>query len=228
MAKNRIRKVDDCWNKIGVWGAAQPRCERLAEVIHCRNCQVFTQAGRLAFDRATPAGYVKQWTDRYCEERAEQSNTNLSIVVFRLAREWFSLPTRYFVHVEKTGFIHKIPHLSSDFLLGLVNVNGTVRLCFSIAGLLGAQFNEVAPHDDQVGVYRRFLVLSFNGQSFVFPVDEVGGIARVNTELIQNAPATLPSGRVEMIQGVIDLKGRQVAMLDSGRVFGTIEEAIRE
>ena len=38
-----------------------PRCPRLDEVIHCRNCEVFTQAGRNLLERALPEEYKEEW-----------------------------------------------------------------------------------------------------------------------------------------------------------------------
>ncbi|HBP1772226.1 TPA: chemotaxis protein CheW, partial [Pseudomonas aeruginosa] len=36
------QQVDDCWNRIGVHG--DKSCERLAEHVHCRNCEVYAAA----------------------------------------------------------------------------------------------------------------------------------------------------------------------------------------
>ncbi|SDV46390.1 chemotaxis protein CheW [Chitinasiproducens palmae] len=45
----RFEAVDDCWNRIGVYGDAS--CERLAEAIHCRNCEVYASAAIRLLDR---------------------------------------------------------------------------------------------------------------------------------------------------------------------------------
>ncbi|HEY9052840.1 MAG TPA: chemotaxis protein CheW, partial [Gammaproteobacteria bacterium] len=36
--------INDCWNKIGVWGNEKPRCPQLDELIHCNNCPVYAEA----------------------------------------------------------------------------------------------------------------------------------------------------------------------------------------
>jgi hypothetical protein len=35
-------KLNDCWNKIGVWGNRE--CGELKHAIHCRNCIVYSSA----------------------------------------------------------------------------------------------------------------------------------------------------------------------------------------
>ena len=39
-----LTTVDDCWNRIGFCGDRS--CPELAHVVHCHNCQVFSNAGR--------------------------------------------------------------------------------------------------------------------------------------------------------------------------------------
>ena len=46
--------IDDCWNRIGVWGTETPRCPKLEDVVHCRNCEVYSAAGRLVLERRLP------------------------------------------------------------------------------------------------------------------------------------------------------------------------------
>ncbi|MFO6078862.1 hypothetical protein ACLBUY_12210, partial [Pseudomonas aeruginosa] len=43
------QQVDDCWNRIGVHG--DKSCERLAEHVHCRNCEVYAAAATYLLDR---------------------------------------------------------------------------------------------------------------------------------------------------------------------------------
>jgi hypothetical protein len=40
-------KLNDCWNKIGVWGNRE--CGELKKVIHCRNCTVYSSLAAQLF-----------------------------------------------------------------------------------------------------------------------------------------------------------------------------------
>jgi chemotaxis-related protein WspD len=219
-------KTENCWSTIGVWGDSNPKCDKLAHVIHCRNCSVFTRAGRQAFERTLPNDYIRQWTKELAETPSPQLDTDLSIVIFRLGAEWFALPTEYFVTVEPAGFIHKIPHVQSNKVLGLVNVRGTVRLCLSIANLLGADADKYGSASISNSGYNRFLVVNYCEQVLVFPVDEVGGVHRVSAERMDRVPATLPANQAETVLGVTVLDDNHVVILDAHKVFNNLDGII--
>jgi chemotaxis-related protein WspD len=40
------QQIDACWQRIGVWAANGATCPVLQDVIHCRNCPTYVQAGR--------------------------------------------------------------------------------------------------------------------------------------------------------------------------------------
>ena len=48
MSEQELRSfsLDDCWNRIGVWSRAGATCPKLDDVTHCRNCSVYSDAGR--------------------------------------------------------------------------------------------------------------------------------------------------------------------------------------
>ncbi|MBU1908712.1 MAG: chemotaxis protein CheW, partial [Verrucomicrobia bacterium] len=71
-----------CWETIGTDGDGS--CERLGEKIHCRNCPVFSEGGRVLLDQAAPPGYLEEWTALLAREKEEAPADTLSAVVFRL------------------------------------------------------------------------------------------------------------------------------------------------
>ena len=217
-----------CWNGIGVWGKQQPKCERLREVIHCRNCDVFTAAGRAAFERAVSADFQQQWRRRYADKAVRKSQADWSIVTFRLGAEWYAIPTKHFKQVAETRFIHRIPHVPDELILGLVNVGGNLRLCFSLGRLLGAGGVDSGVNQVQPGVYRRMLVLSQQQRDYVFPVDAVGGVIRINRADLQAAPTNISSRQKDIIVGTArpDANYSETAVLVAERLFARLEESI--
>jgi len=55
--------IDDCWNRIGVEGEGDHSCIQLKTVIHCRNCPIYSSAGRGLLEREAPPEYLDEWTD---------------------------------------------------------------------------------------------------------------------------------------------------------------------
>lgn len=219
--------MKDCWNQIGVWSRQTQKCDKLPKVVHCRNCEVYTNAGRQALDRRVPKEYSELWLQNISNINLDNRKNFTSIVVFRLGMEWFGLPTMCFKSIENLSFIHSIPRYTNSLLLGVVNIRGAVQLCFSISSLL--QLN--SDNADKFGaskfnVYKRLLVLTNSGQDFVFPVDEVGGIDRVDESVLEPIPAGLNKDYAELVKGKLDLPSRKTALLDATLLFAAFEAAI--
>src|SRR6185436_17733771 len=79
-----------CWRAIGVSGDGI--CPELVTHVHCRNCPVFTRAGRSLLERAAPAGYRDEWT-RLLAQVKPAAASERSVLVFRLAEEWLAVET---------------------------------------------------------------------------------------------------------------------------------------
>lgn len=217
-----------CWNTIGVWGSQAPRCEKLNEVIHCRNCHVYWDAGRQVFEKRIPEGYLEQWTRVISDDVAPVSKTSQSIIYFRMGEEWFSLSTRNFVEVSQLKSVHKIPHQSGNLIHGVINIGGSVRLCLSLAFLLGVAKSEQGKHLASRGVYKRFLVVQINTKDYVFPVDEVGGVHRYDPEDLKQVPATIEAEKAQLLLGMLDIDNKNVACIDANKLAQTFEVMLGE
>ena len=202
-----------CWRTIGVWGTSTPRCEKLREVVHCRNCEVYWDAGREVFERTLPEGYLDYWTRILSGVPEARSKDTLSIIYFRIAREWFALPSSHFVEVSPMKPVQRIPHQSGKYIIGLVNVGGSIRLCFSLGNMLGVT-DQAETQVKKYGVYQRYLVVNINKEDFVFPVDEVGGVYRYASKELAQVPATVEPERAGLLLGMLEIEGNNVACID--------------
>ncbi len=78
-----------CWNEIGV--AGDRSCLELKTYTHCRNCPVYSRAGRQLLQRQAPAGYLNEWTNLLTHHQEEQPLNTISVGIFRLGGEWLAL-----------------------------------------------------------------------------------------------------------------------------------------
>ena len=76
-----------CWKTIGVWGSEKPRCPKLEEVIHCRNCDQFTQAGRNLLERELPEEYQSEWGQIFAVKKIDAPVGTVALVIFRIEEE---------------------------------------------------------------------------------------------------------------------------------------------
>ena len=204
--------IDDCWNRIGIWGRQTPRCARLEEHVHCRNCEVYRAAGQRLRERPLPADYQAEWTDIIANRKPESQAAGRAALVFRLGREWLALPAGMMEEVMELRPVHTLPHRSSAVLLGLVNIRGKLRLCFSLAALLGIEADGARQHT--AGTYPRMLVVKTDGQQFVFSADEVRGTHRHAPEQIGELPATLAGALTRYSSGTLRVGELNVGLLD--------------
>src|SRR5271154_6004719 len=107
-----VKTEKHCWSEIGVWSSSAPSCPVLNEVIHCRNCPVYTSQGRTLLEREIPSGLLQEWTLNVARTTEHSGEMSESQLIFRLGDEHFCLPTRFFEEVISMRSVHTIPHRS--------------------------------------------------------------------------------------------------------------------
>jgi len=216
---SKSRKNDNCWSTIGVWGSAKDKCDRLDEVIHCRNCDVFSMAGRGVFESRPPAGYLSQWQKEISNKKEEKEKGDVGVMVFRLGKEWLALPVEYLQEIVEEKQVHKIPHNEGIYILGIVNIAGEVNTCYSLMNLL--EIGESKDRNDSE--LRRLIVMIINGDRFVLPVCEISGLARYASNDLLPTPATLGKKMETYLAGIFHLNDRPIAALNVQQVYRGFE-----
>jgi chemotaxis-related protein WspD len=219
------REHNDCWNQIGVSGNGT--CPELAKVIHCRNCPVYAAGGRSLLEREPPAGYLREWTQALAEAKDEdQAEEALSVLIFRLGREWLALPTHICQEVAEMRPIHTLPHLSGPVLLGLVNIRGQIRLCVSLSELLGLATADLTGQGTNHKNRQCLVVVARNSDHWVILVDELYGIQRFHLNAVRNAPMTVAKAMPRLTKGVIDWQDKSLGYLDDELVFLALRKEV--
>ena len=226
--KRKSLEINDCWNHIGVWGKETPRCEKLDNVIHCRNCEIFSQSGQQILEQPLSEEYLSDWATIYSNEKKQRRAGSKSSLVFRLGDEWYSFPNDAIVEVTEIKAIHSIPHSKSQALRGLVNIRGELKICFSIGHLIGIhKGKKLIEQTSKYKSYERMVVISHEDQQFVFPVSEVLGSTRYNDDDITAPPATIANAKATFTTGMLKVKNNNVACLDLGLIFNSIKRSLK-
>ena len=225
-----ITLKENCWKRIGVWGEEERlSCPELVRVIHCRNCEVFTQAGRTLLERDLPKDYKHEWTEVLASKKEEELLGTISVVIFRLEREWLALSTQLFEEIIDVGqvqnLLHTIPHRKNPVLMGVINVHGEIWLCVSLKDLL--KLESVCQQEDRNALYKRMMVIQGEGEQWVFPVDEIQGIYRVHPKIFQNVPVTVAKAKTTFTKEIFEWKQHQVALLDEERILYSLARSVK-
>jgi chemotaxis-related protein WspD len=226
-------RLDDCWNRIGVFGDRS--CPELLNCVHCRNCPVYSAAGRSLLERLPPGDYLQEWTTVLAEtKRGSESSTlsadgsvvrsdqSLSVMIFRLARELFALPVGVFLEVSSPFVVHSVPGRSNQLFLGMVNVRGEIMLAASLTNLLGLSV-ERGSGPQAAG---RMAVAGTPAGKWVFPIDEIYGIYLFNRDDVKPAPVVITNADHSYACGVFQWQNRSVALLDPDHIFSMLTTEI--
>lgn len=234
-AAGMATRLEDCWNRIGVFGDRS--CEVLHDCVHCRNCHVYSAAGRSLLERLPPSDYLQEWTSVLAETKrgsessslsadgtVVRSDQSLSVMIFRLASELFALPVGVFLEVSAPFVVHSVPHRSNALFLGMVNIRGEIMLAASLTNLLGLK-TVPASAGSHTGVGRMAVAGAPEGK-WVFPIDEIYGIYLFNRDDVKRAPVVVSNASSSYSTGVFQWQNRSVAILDPDRIFSKLNTEI--
>jgi chemotaxis-related protein WspD len=209
--------VTNCWNGIGVHGDSS--CIDLKQVIHCRNCHVYASAASRLLDAEPPADYIVHWTEHASRKRNVAERATVSVLIFRIGKEWFALQSAALTEIAALRRIHSIPNRRNGTVLGLVNIRGELVVCVSLRGILNI---EAADTEEHRASSARLLVMHRDGASTVCPVDEVHGVERFTTRDLGALPATVSGAAARYTCATLTWSGRTVGVLDERMLFQTV------
>ena len=176
------------------------------------------------FDHPHPEGYLEEWYEEIAKPKTKQENIGkVSMIIFRLEDEWMMLPANTVKEVVEDRTVHRIPGHPSDNLLGTVNVRGKLQLCISLKKLLGlteAQKEE----EKEFGIYPRMIVMEWEGERWVAPVDEIAGVMLIDPEQKEEAPVTISKAETSYVKALHGWKNKKVAALDEELLFYTLRK----
>ena len=217
-------KINDCWNRIGVWRTGKERCPELDHVVHCRNCPVFSKTGRQLLRSTPPEGYSSEWTKILSSEKDIKQVNVKTAFVFRAGSEWLALPAHMIQEVVNMGSIHSIPNINSKSLRGVVNIHGRLQICVSIGRVLGLEKLERTEEqlDPEYISPERLVVVLQENHIVAFPVSEVTGLVRYTPEMLKDLPVTVSGSKAVYTMGILHLDGKDVGMLKDKPLFKTL------
>ncbi|MFN6517820.1 MAG: chemotaxis protein CheW [Nostoc sp. CreGUA01] len=229
--------IERCWNSIGIEGDRS--CPQLATHTHCRNCPVYSTAGRHLLERSIVENYRQEWTQLLAESRVDEKSSfglpttqSLTVVIFRLQREWLALSAQIFKEMTLPSVIHTLPHRSNQILRGLVNIRGELLLCISLSHLLNLEVANIAVPTLTPVVYSRMVVVEKAGNTWVFAVDELYGVHRFKLDELQDAPKSMIQATQNYTKGLFHWQPTfqketlSVSYLDDELLFSTLARKV--
>lgn len=205
--------LDHCWRRIGVQGGDNS-CERLADVLHCRNCPVYAAAARTLLEREAPVEATGDWL---CE--LGRTGSARTALVFRLANQWLGLPPIIVAEVAANPPVRRLAHRTDGRIEGVVNVRGELRLCVSLVELLGLGKRGLP----EPGA--RLVLVEHECGLLAFRCNEVRGLMSYTEDGVQPPPDTLPTPLDDCVEALLPTGSGHVALLDGAAVASLLRKA---
>jgi chemotaxis-related protein WspD len=219
-----VKALQDCWNHIGVSGDGS--CAKLASVVHCRNCPVYSSAAADLLDREIDSDYLAQSAQQIRTSRGLTTPDTDSVVVFRIGAEWLALPAGVFEEVCGLRPIHSLPHRRNGAVLGITSVRGALLVCVSLHVLLGIDATPATISTQRRLVHERLLVINQASERLVFPVDEVHGIHRFHPSQLGETPATVARATATFTRAILPWQDKAVGVLDGQLLFYALNKSL--
>lgn len=143
-----------------------------------------------------------------------------SVFVFRVGDEWFGLAPEKITMVAPLPMVHSIPH-RRPIVTGVVNVRGTVTLCFSLQIALGS----ASADNDKTSAM--MLVLDHKNWHIAGIIDAALGMVKFNPDEVIPLPATLEADNKHHLSGIITHDGIDIGWIDTDALFATFIEGVR-
>jgi len=218
----RARAERRCWSTEGVLGGDRS-CPELAERAHCRECNVLVVAAhqllsRVPSDDAQTETALAFAAGRAWANGAPESAQPFSVITFDVGGASLALETRRVVEVATPRPVCRVPHRASAAFLGLVNVQGRLEPCFSLAVVLGL------PADD-AEAEPRLVVVGDESRRCAFYAHRVA-LREADHALLGDPPATVSAALDTHVRAIIRLAERPWSWLDADRLLASLERAL--
>lgn len=214
----------NCWNQIGV--AGDKSCEKLAALVHCRNCEVYAGAAQRSLQRPVDDAYRSGWAAQLRQPVARADTSDTSALAFRIGREWLALPTAMLSQVAPQAPTHRLPHRAGIGLAGIVNVGGKLMPAISLAALLGVDERD-APARTGRHTFARLLVVLWEDQAYALPVADLYGIVRYAAKDLTPPAATINRGLDRYLVGVTRRDDMYIGVLDAALIGNQMTRLLR-
>lgn len=134
------------------------------------------------------------------------------VVCFRLGKETYGVDILDLREIVKAREITPVPG-TAPFVLGIINLRGKIVSVVDLGERLGLARAEI-------GRASRVLVLDLDGFAVGFLVDAATDVVKLSPETVEPMPRALDrSDRDDCLQGVVELEGRVVVLLDPAHLF---------
>lgn len=180
----------------------------------------------LLLHRGSPVGYVQDWESSLGREKDDSRPVpHSAIVIFSLGEEHLALSSLVVGQMTTMRRLHRIPHMRSPVIRGVVNINGRLRLFVSLGALL--EIGETVSYETSERIDDiPMIMIEQNGEVWTFAVDKILGVFRCDLNQMKNVPVTVAKSTANYVKGILNWRDHQVALLDEELLFFSLRRSL--
>lgn len=213
--------INYCWRKIGVY-AGDHSCTRLREVVHCRNCDVFSAAARSVMLRE-----VDQLDDDFISV-PEIATVVRSALLLRIGNLRIGLPVASIIEIAADAPLRRVPHRTGRAVAGLTNVRGQLHLTLVPERLFGIEtIASAAQAEPEKHARPRIVLMSAKvGAPLAMRADNVLGVHGFAHSALGPIPESLPMPLIDCADVIGLFEDQHYFLLDDMKFADVLSEAI--
>lgn len=145
----------------------------------------------------------------------QTSNTEMQLVVFDLASEFYGVDIGDVREINRMQAITRVPGAPS-FVEGVINLRGRVVPVVDLRKRLNLKVGEQTQES-------RIVVVDIGGRDVGVIVDAVSEVLRISTTTIEPPSSMITNIDSDYLRGIAKLDAKLVILLDLNKVLSTIE-----
>ena len=159
---------------------------------------------------ASPEVRQRAWARRAAQLAAvpiqEDMGEQVTLVLIQVGREVYGLDVQYVFDIRPVEHITHVPRVPG-WVAGVVNLRGHILSVVDLQRLFGLE------RDEQDGHAPNVVVVETPEMELALLADEVLAVESVPIHKIQDAGSAIQSPRPEYVQGIVERRGKDGAML---------------
>lgn len=157
------------------------------------------------------SGVTGSQRDGVAATEAMTDDELLQLVTFEVGSEEFAIPILSVQEINRMMEITRVPQ-SPRFVEGVINLRGKIIPVVDLRQRFGM------PSTERNGD-NRIIVVEVSGRVIGFTVDRVNEVLRIDSSIVEPAPAMVASLDSDYVQGVGKLPDRLLILLELGNLF---------
>jgi purine-binding chemotaxis protein CheW len=149
----------------------------------------------------------------------KEKEKQIQVVTFQLGKEVYAIDIMEIKQIVNMQDVREIPN-APPYVEGILNLRGSVTPIINLHKRFVLNKPEMSEEDKLLS---GFIILEINNMTLGVIIDKILRVISLDVELVQPPPQMISGIGVEYIQGVVNIEGNYIIILNIERLFNPKE-----